>query len=310
MHPVQNENYRKIVEAISKRLKHLLKREANIGRSSRISGSARLTNYELHERLGLLRDKLPATCAQTLSAVQIEPRTFKIKLLRKSLKSVPRAIDRKSFKGMHETNLYNKLALIIEELQATRDVLREGILKLGNAIDPDSRLDLWMPSEVAEFYGKQQKGIALASCISADAEIGHCLSEAWHILKGRFGWTPGPDGGPYEKRRGAEIAAHLIGMGCGLGLNPTRNDSSPSVSACDAAIDARFMHTMTISTKTFTVFNEIPKGYHGMEHIWTDSQTGESLHSHMSTGFRLGERLLEICTESTRNRSVSADDLR
>lgn len=293
MATVQDENYLKVVEAVSKRLTHLLKREVGIGTSSRVTGSARMTNSELHERLEQLRDKLSSVCAQTISAVQIEPKAFESGSLPKSLKKISRAIHRKSFKGMHERNLHNTLCGIISELLDVRETLQEGCLRLGHAIDPDIRFDILLPDEVEMHCRKTKEKAALVACRSASEEIGSCLSEANHILKGRFGWKPSPNGGPYEKRRGANIAAHLLGMSCGLGLYPTRADSSARRSACDALLDARLNCAWVVEGKVVKAFDEIPMGYDGMEHIWRAAQTDEDLKRSKQIGLKLGERMRE-----------------
>ena len=293
-----NDNFKEIVRALSKRLENLLLHEISIGTSSRVYGATRLKREELFKRLELLRDQLPICSELCQNAARYEPEIFHQKALKKSLKASCKALDREKFKGMHGNTLYNRLLLLVDELQFSREVLQDAAFSLGKRIDPEARLDTCTPEEVEAVYGEDQNGRALVACLRADAELTHCLSETWFILKGRFGWVPDPSGGSYENSRGAQIAAHLIGMAYGMGIDWTRNKASPPHSACDAAAEARILPCAPISATAHTVHAEIPMGYEGMEHVWRAARGDEMLGSHMQTGVTLGERLAQKCSKS------------
>lgn len=293
-----DDRFANIVKTLSKRLAHLLRQESCIGNSSRVVGAARLKTDELNQRLELLRDHLPVSAELCKCAAQYEPKVFQVKVLRKSLKAACAALDRATFKGIHAKTLYNKLVLIVENLQIAREILHEAAFLLSNRIDSEARLDLCTTEEVAALYEEEQSGRVLVACLRADAELDRCLSETWFVLKGRFGWVPNSSGGPYAKSRGAQVAAHLIGTAKGLGLDWTRNKMSPAYSACDAAAAARVLPHLSKSETASSVHAEIPMGYEGMEHIWREANRNERLGSHMQTGVTLGERLAQNSSKS------------
>ncbi|PUB08319.1 hypothetical protein [Yoonia sediminilitoris] len=285
-----DERFQEVLKALSKRLEHLLMREAHLGSASRISGAARLKPDELHGRLERLRDYIPIVCDLSLDSAQACFPVIDFKRLRRCLKPAPKALERKHFKGMHATTLEKKLRLLWGAFEGALEVFEAGMVTLGDTIEPDGMLHLLTPDELEALHSDNATATALAACLRAEAELRNCLQEVRSLVADHFGCLPNPGGGPYEKRRGALIAAHLIGMAVGLGLKPTRAKSSPCLSACDAAVDASFSQKALSDPIARAVREQIPQGYAGMEHIWIHTRTDQKMKSHMEVGHSLGVR--------------------
>ena len=284
-------DYNYIVMALADRAHHLLKREALVGHGSNVTGSARLKDEELHLRLARLHDQVQATSGRAREMVQTDPKAFDMAALLPLLTSVTRILERDRFKGIHVTTLWNMLTGLCQAISDILDLIAPGLRAFGARIDRKSPLHTLTPGEVEALFGEKPLAQKLLIALQVEADLRLSLRETRSLLAGRFG-RPQGGVGPHEKRRGRWIAAQMIGMGVGLGLEPTRSGASAKISSCDAAIDARDRTRLAAGLEDRSVLNEIPSGYDAMEHIWRDATDGSELGQSAAIGRKLGVRLI------------------
>ena len=115
-------------------------------------------------------------------------------------------------------------------------------------------------------------------------------SETRELWAGGFG---GPRGQPgrYERLRGRELAAFLLGMAVGMGLAATRNDRKSLRSACDAVSDLKSRLPRSPDPAAAALLAEVPDGYDGQKAVWKMRASDEKVGDAVGRGFMIGERL-------------------
>lgn len=289
---ISDERFQEIVCVLSKRLTDILDREAQLGRSTRVSGGARQGTEELNARLERLRDLIKQIVDQCFDAARSSPLQFDLKLLTRILRPATKALQRQSFKGMHAKTLQKELYLLCDAFEDAIGVFEVAVEGISDVVQPDTRLHLLSPEEVEGVFEGRQAPTTLIASMRAEAQLRHFLQHLRSLVADYYGWVPNR-GGPYEKKRGAAFAIQLIAMAVGLGLKPTRSRSSPAISACDAAIAAISHQKQQYDPIPIEILSQIPKGFEGMAHLWNKSRNDEFLASYMSTGHALGTRLLQ-----------------
>lgn len=163
--------------------------------------------------------------------------------------------------------------------------------EVAEQIDPGARLDSLTAEEVEGIYEKTHQTARLAVLLRLGEGLRMACSETRELLVGGFG---GPKGQPgrHERRRGRELAAHLLGMAVGMGLDATRGDYNTfTVSACDAVSDAKSRLPRSPDPAAAAVLAEVPGGYDGQKAVWKVRANDTLVGDAYGSDFMVGERL-------------------
>ena len=171
MTAMPDERFQEVVKALSKRLEHLLMREAHLGSASRLSGATRLTPEELHGRLERLRDYIPIVCDRSIYSAQACRPVIDFERLRRCLKPAPEALERKHFKGMHATTLEKKLRLLWAAFEEALELFEAGMVTHGDTVEQDGMLHRLTPHELEALHSDNATATVLAACLRAGTEL-------------------------------------------------------------------------------------------------------------------------------------------
>lgn len=243
MTPVSAETFDAAVDAVERRARHLLAREAEVGASTRITGKARVRDGELHERLMRLNETLHDQLTEALKVGC--PATGKDAgdLWHQLLAQVAEALPQWGLWRMTEAETEQRLLGLhdgLEDLLAELDTAARHLSE--ELADDGATLHLLTPVEIEVFFEQSNRKTRtaagrLGALVGLDAGFRRIRSEVRALIAGRFQWQPGQMG-PHEKRRGRWFAAHLIGIAEGLGLAPSRNHAPQPERSPRSAIDA------------------------------------------------------------------------
>jgi hypothetical protein len=178
---------------------------------------------------------------------------------------------------------------LVSLIGEAREIVDHGIRALAERIDPEQPLYRLTADEIEALCGSDKGTKALVLGMRHEVELSEAQREIRALLAARF--VGGPvERGPHERRRGRRLAVELIGMGVGLGLAPTRAQSSARHSASDAALAAYRRPSRSLDPVAVAVYYEIPSGYSGMEHLWLDALKDPDLQRCAAIGRRLGAK--------------------
>jgi len=235
--PVSAEVFESIVIRIDHRVRSFLAKEAVIGHSTRIAGYSRIDDLEFYKRLARLRDQTRTIFAKSRKFFDENSGLVDCASQIPSANNAENTLSDQNFSRLHkgtiEKNLI-KLHCAIEDVLSLSNSISSYI---SERIAPESSIVLLTPQEVEMAFEDVSEAMLLAGLLRIDREMRGAAYEVIALLSGRS--NPGKNlRGPYERRRGSWITAHLVGLAEGHGLHPTRNTSPQQHVPLHSAADA------------------------------------------------------------------------
>ncbi len=331
------------LDAMMQRARHVLRREEALGRARRVSGKARIGREELHARLGQLRQHVEALAAEAATLIPHRRRSAEEQALHRHLKALRKAVAPGRHATEHEATIRQRLATLRAKAVEAPALVGDMARAAAQGIDPDARLDLLTPEELADV--RDPTAPAVARLLRLEDALRFAGAEATHLLIGLQQPRPEPASaalapaeararaiaallaldptaqpdllteadidmalgmaappppsvqaprpGPHERRRGRWLAAHLLGLAVGLGVQPTRDEQSSATSAPDLLIRAvSDLLQETTAHTSCAIVAEMPSGIEGARRLWKPSLRDDLTRGAIATGQALGRRLL------------------
>lgn len=234
---IPDEDFNQIVDAIEARAQSFLQREARIGQSSHVTGKARIHRVELNQRLVRVHNHLNEFIAEVTDTLEESGKDSEVKHWFSLLNTAEKSLENKRIPRVQQKKLWAHLIQLLEALEETITLLEQEIPNACAKVAPDIPLELLTPEEVETAFQNVSNAPRLANLLRADRGLRGAQAEVMALIKGAYS-GPTMKGGPYEQRRGRWIAAFLLGMAEGLGLQPTRNIIPQQDSKLHSAADA------------------------------------------------------------------------
>lgn len=230
-------DFEEIVDIIEARACRFLQREVQVGQSTRVTGKARIKRVELNKRLVRLRDHMCNLAADTRQYFYESGRDLEAQTWFSVLNTAEWICKDQSVQRLQSRTILKQLIKLLETLEDVLSLLEVDVANEAEKIAPDLRLELLTPEEFESAFDDVSEWSILARLLRADQRLRAAQYEVMALLKGAYS-GPSSKGGQYEKRRGRWIAAFLLGMAEGLGLQPIRNKSPQQHSQLHSAADA------------------------------------------------------------------------
>ncbi|MBK5926861.1 hypothetical protein [Rhodobaculum claviforme] len=336
------------LDAMLQRARHILHREEAIGRARRISGKARISRGELDARLERLRQHVEALTAEAEPLIPARRRSPDEQALWGHLKALRRALAPGRHATEHEATTRQRLATLRHEAADAHALLGAMARAAAQGIDPNARLDLLSPEELAEV--RDPSAPAVVARLTQILRLGDALhaagAEATHLLVGlpqpqadaepvaldpaeararavaallaldptarpdllteadidrALGMAtpppptvqaPGP--GPHERRRERWLAAHLLGLAVGLGVQEFRQDKPGALAAPDLLTQMKLKPRLRREFSDPTaraLIDGLPDGIEGVRHLQKNARNDPLTRDAIATGKALGRQL-------------------
>jgi len=283
--------FERVVVVLEARARHILAREARLGSTSPLTGTARINDDELLDRFKRLRSSIADLTEATRRFMIDQPVAVDFEPIWPLLAEAEVTLTHGLVGPLTDTNVPARL----ERLWAALDGI---LLQLDRALQAaaeltDPALIRLTPDEIealGDFPGVSPEFLKrIGRVIRLRDSAGRCLSETRALLVGRFHGYVGR--GRPENIRGRQLAAHLLGMAEGMGLYPTRDHDNHSQSGADAVIAALKCCEGITDPAARIVFGETPKTFHAIaRRLLPQCQEGEALFLDRQIGRVLGER--------------------
>ena len=229
--------FEEIVDRIEERARRFLHREAQVGQSTRVSGAARIGRVELNKRLVRLRDHVGFCEAETSQYFNVGDRGLETRAWISVLNTAERIFQNQRIHRLQQKTIWKQLIQLLEALEETLSLLAVEVAHEAEKLAPDLALDLLTPEEYEAAFDDVSELSIMGQLLRTDQWLRAAHYEVMALIKGSY-FGPIIKGGQYEKRRGRWIAAFLLGMAEGLGLQSTRNMSPHQHSQLHSAADA------------------------------------------------------------------------
>ena len=203
------------LEAMLQRARHILRRGSALGRARRISGKGKMGKEELLARLERLRQHVKALATEAKHLIPDRRRSQDERALWNHLKALWRAVAPGRYATQHEATIRDRLATLRHEAADAAELIEAMAVAAARKIDPDARLDLLTPEELAETHDAPA-----VSRLGLLLRLGDALraagAEASHLLIG----MPIPQVAPAPAALDTD-AARARGIAALLALDPS-----------------------------------------------------------------------------------------